>query len=108
LTTKSAPVRRAWLAAEMKRSMLAAVANSNVDQPYKDYIANNADLKTADDATLDSDARHSESTGVQRRFEGAAFRNMRDCGRLEPIALTAAEAQARALYRRVYRRDPSF
>jgi hypothetical protein len=30
------------------------------------------------------------------------------CGRLEPMALTAAEAQARVLYRRVYRRAPSF
>jgi phage-related minor tail protein len=37
---------------EMKRSMLAAVANSNVNSVYKDYLANNGDLKTADDATL--------------------------------------------------------
>jgi phage-related minor tail protein len=66
-------------ATEMKRSMLAAVANSNVDQSYKDYIANNADLKTADDATLDS-----LMTGIQKiqafsvALKEMPFANMRD------------------------------
>jgi hypothetical protein len=68
-----------------------------------------ADLKTADDATLDSLMQGIQKTqAFSVALKELPFANMRDCGRLEPIALTAAEAQARALYRRVYRRDPSF
>jgi phage-related minor tail protein len=64
---------------EMKRSMLAAVANSNVSSVYKDYLANNGDLKTADDATLTG-----LMAGIQKiqafsvALKELPFANMRD------------------------------